>query len=266
MRRSILFLASALCTLSLFPALYSQSEDGVTRAPDGGVSEHVDGIFIPAISGAPFSARLNADISSQLPDGTTVEKKFINMLARDSEGRIYKERRRIVPADSPGESPLTQFTILDTPARTRTVCEVAERTCRITQFVEPGQAGEAPVGPSRDGKSYLTRENLGTTTMNNLDVQYSRETRTFNAGAFGNNRPVAVVKEFWYSPQLQINLAVTRNDPRTSVQKLTLSELSLDPPDPSRFAIPNGFRVIDLRTEGGARAEAPGPEAAAGVQ
>jgi hypothetical protein len=93
----------------------------------------------------------------------------------------------------------------------------------------------------------MFRENLGTSTMDDLDVQETRETRTYNAGTFGNDRPVAVTKEFWYSPQLKINLAVTRNDPRTGEQRLQVTELSLSEPDPSWFVPPQEFKVVDLR-------------------
>jgi hypothetical protein len=142
-----------------------------------------------------------------------------------------------------------EFYILDAPARTRTACIPARHTCWLSRSQQAVRVGEEPVGLSRDGRSYLTREDLGATTMNGLDVEYTRETRTFNAGAFGNNRPVAVVKEFWYSAKLEINLAVTRNDPRTNVQKLTLADLSLEEPDPARFAVPQGYRVIDERVQ-----------------
>jgi hypothetical protein len=255
MQRLNLALAAALCLFSLAPTMRSQSDADVTRAPDRGTSEHIWGIVIPAIPGQPFSARLNVQVTNQLPDGTTVERKFFNILARDSEGRVYKERRRILPADSPEESPLTEFYIYDTPTRTETACIPAQRTCRVSRFVPQTHFGEEPVGLAPDGKSYLTRENLGTTTMNDLDVQYTRETRTFNPGAFGNNRPVAVVKEYWYSPKLEINLAVTRNDPRTSVQKLSLADLSQEEPDPSRFAAPQGYRMVDERVQPGTRPE-----------
>lgn len=248
-------LLPALCSLLSVSVLHSQSDPDVTRAPDRGTSEHIWGVFVPAIPGAPFSARLNAEITSQLRDGTAIEEKFFNILARDSEGRVYKERRRIVPADSPQESSLGEFFIYDTPTRTETDCIPAQRTCWVKSFVPATRFAETPVGLSRDGKSYLTRENLGTTTMDNLDVQYTRETRTYNSGAFGNSRPVAVVNEYWYSPRLEINLAVTRNDPRNSLQKLTVVDLSLEEPDVARFAAPEGYRMIEERAQPGARPE-----------
>ena len=103
------------------------------------------------------------------------------------------------------------------------------------------------MGLSKDGLSYLTREEMGRSTIDSLEVIDSRETRTYNAGAFGNDRPVAVTKRFWYSPQLQVNLAVDRHDPRTEDQKLELTELNLSEPDPAWFAVPEGYRLIRER-------------------
>jgi hypothetical protein len=253
MRRWIVL--PCLCSFLCAGVLHSQNDGDVTRAPDRGTSEHIWGIFVPAIPGAPFSARLDAEITSQLRDGSAVQEKFFNILARDSEGRVYKERRRMVPVDSQQESTLTEFYIYDTPTRSETACIPVQHTCWVKYFAPATRFGEEPVGLAPDGKSYLTRENLGTTTMDDLDVQYTRETRTYNPGAFGNNRPVAVVKEYWYSPKLEINLAVTRNDPRTSAQKLTVADLSLEEPDPARFAVPQGYRMIDERVQPGERRE-----------
>ena len=238
-----------VATFSLLPAakLCCQTETNVTRAPDGDVQQGVDGLSVPGIAGAPFSLHAALETSHQLPDGTTVTHKSTMFIARDSQGRIYRERRRIVPADNPGEAQLIGKIVIDAVAKTRTDCILMQRICRITALQTPPPAPVEPVGPSKTGAFYLTRENLGASTVDDVEVQGTREIRTWNPGAFGNDHPVAVTKESWYSPRLQINLTVTRYDPRTGTQKITVSDLSLSDPDPSQFALPPGFRVIDER-------------------
>jgi hypothetical protein len=54
-------------------------------------------------------------------------------------------------------------------------------------------------------------------------------------------------REFWYSPDLKTNLAVTRKDPRVGTQAITLIILSRSDPDPSVFTVPTGYRVQDDR-------------------
>jgi len=227
--------------------LAGQTETAGVHAWDGGIRQTVDGIFIPAVTGAPFTAKVAVEITHALPDGTTVSQKYYTLVARDSQGRVHREKRSLVPADSDREPLLMETYLMDTPERTRTICEFVRRTCSISSDHPASGAFVEPEGVSRDGKSYMFRENLGTSTMDDLDVQETRETRTYNAGTFGNDRPVAVTKEFWYSPQLKINLAVTRNDPRTGEQRLQVTELSLSEPDPSWFVPPQEFKVVDLR-------------------
>jgi hypothetical protein len=227
--------------------LGGQSAADVSHAPDGGISEHVDGIFIPGVSGAPFSAKVVVEITSHLQDGATVARKYYTQVARDSQGRMYREDRGILAADSDREPPLLRTYVSDPLTRLRTMCSPAQRTCWITNYHPILRFTEAPAGPAKDGRSFLVRDRLGSSTIDDLEVQGTRETLTFNANTFGNDRPVSVTKEFWYSPRLQINLTVTRNDPRTGNQKLQVTELSLSDPDPRRFAIAEGYKMIDER-------------------
>jgi hypothetical protein len=79
--------------------------------------------------------------------------------------------------------------------------------------------------------------------MDGLSVVGTRESITINAGVVGNNRPLVITNEFWYSPDLQVNLSVTRKDPREGTQVIHISDLSLREPDASLFQVPAGFVV-----------------------
>ncbi len=59
-----------------------------------------------------------------------------------------------------------------------------------------------------------TARHLGTDTIDGLNVVGTRETLTINAGVEGNSQPLSSTEEFWYSPDLEVNLSVTRKDPR----------------------------------------------------
>jgi hypothetical protein len=102
----------------------------------------------------------------------------------------------------------------------------------------------------------LTREDLGKNIVSGLDAGGTRETRTLNPGAIGNDRPISIVKEFWYSPQLGINLSVKRMDPRHGTEIFNVTDLSLVEPDPKYFVVPGGFSIVDHRSKTGGRAQA----------
>jgi hypothetical protein len=63
----------------------------------------------------------------------------------------------------------------------------------------------------------------------------------------GNSQPLVTTRDFWYSPDLQINLSVTRKDPREGTQAIRVVDLSRSEPDPAMFKVPAGFVVQDLR-------------------
>jgi hypothetical protein len=58
---------------------------------------------------------------------------------------------------------------------------------------------------------------------------------------------VVTTREFWYSSDLEINLSVTRKDPREGTQVIQLVDLSRSEPDPSLFQVPADFTVADMR-------------------
>ncbi len=219
--------------------------------PDSGMSGHVDGLYIPLATGQPFRAKIPVEITRQLPDGTVVKQKYYTLAARDSTGREYREGRDVVAADSDREPPLMQTVVYDPKNSTRTICNPVRRTCQQSVLNPTSHPADEPAGPSGDGKSVLTREDLGKKMMDGLEVVGTREKRTFNPGAFGNDKPVVVTKEIWYSPQLQFNLSVTRIDPRNGTQKLEVADLKLGEPGPEWFALPDGYRLLQERVMAG---------------
>jgi hypothetical protein len=115
-----------------------------------------------------------------------------------------------------------------------------------------------PAGPLSDGKAFLTREPLGNDSVSGVETVGTRETTTLNAGTIGNDRSISIVKEFWYSPQLGINLIEKRQDPRVGTQTFTVSDISLGEPDARLFETPAGFETIDLRKPTLAAPQNPG--------
>jgi hypothetical protein len=54
-------------------------------------------------------------------------------------------------------------------------------------------------------------------------------------------------QEFWYAPDLGLNLYATSKAPNASTQAPRVSELSRAEPDPAMFQIPPNFTVEDHR-------------------
>jgi len=247
-----------LSCLVLSPSLLSQAPSqpavvaGLSNSthapdPDSGMTGHVDGLFIPLVTGHPFHAKITVTVQRILGDGTVVDQKYYTLAARDANGREYRESRDILPADSDRDPPIMYTIVYDPKESLRTTCTPDQRICRQITFDPTQHPVDEAAGPSSDGKSVLTREDLGTKTIDGLKAVGTRETRTFNPGAFGNDKPVVVTKEIWYSPDLQFNLAVTRLDPRNGTQKLEVVDLKLGDPGNEWFAMPDGYRMVSGR-------------------
>jgi hypothetical protein len=207
----------------------------------------VAGIQVLPVTGKPFSGRDSIEWTRTLEDGSVVTTRLTALVARDSQGRIRRERVTFVPANSNEQSKPMEMIVLDPAEHTRTTCNIAARHCTVADYSASVKFTPVAAGPLDNGKRYLTRESLGTNVVDDLNVVGTRETLTINAGVIGNNQPVVTTREFWYSNDLEINLSVTRKDPREGTQVIQLVDLSRDEPDPALFRVPSDFVVEDLR-------------------
>jgi hypothetical protein len=241
-----LSLATLVAALVLY--LSAQNPQDALHAPDGNSFTRIVSIFIEPMPSAPFTAIVSTEWTRQTSDGATIVVKNRRMVARDSQGHVFEERRRFVPADSNAQSLLFQMDYVDPVRHTRTVCLPASSTCDLRNFFEPPSTAAIPVGPMADGKHYLSREDLGKGETEGLETIGTRETITTNPGTVGNDREVTLTKEFWYSPKLGINLLVKRMDPLQGTQVFTVSNISPAEPDARLFVIPGKYKVIDERS------------------
>jgi hypothetical protein len=226
-----------------FSLCIAQESGEPSRGPDGGTRTRVTGIEVLPVTGKPFSGRSTTQWTRTLEDGTVVNTHLFAMVARDSQGRIYRERRSFVPVDSTEESRLNDIMIFDPVTHTRTECNVAAKHCNVTGYHAPTSFTPAPAGSLDNGKRSLARENLGTDVMDGINVVGTRETLTIEAGVVGNSQPLVVTREFWYSPDLQVNLAITRKDPREGTQVVRVGDVSRSEPDPALFKVPSDYIV-----------------------
>ncbi len=196
------------------------------HAPDGGVMEQFASILLPPIPHAPFTSTVTAEWTKVLEDSSTLTVQNHRLVVRDGAGRIYQERRRLVPKDSPQEPELLRIEISDPAAHTKYFCQPETHVCALENYVGPAKATTQPVGTEQDDFGTLTREDLGKTSVNGVEAVGTRETRTLNPGAIGNDRTIAIVKEIWFSPELGINVSVKRVDPRHGTQVINVTDIN----------------------------------------
>lgn len=96
-----------------------------------------------------------------------------------------------------------------------------------------------------DDASQVTTEDFGSKTMEGVLVNGTRTIRTIPAGRIGNEQPINIVTEVWFSPDLKTVIYSKRSDPRTGEQTFKLTNIVRAEPDPSLFAVPGDFTVVD---------------------
>ncbi len=248
MKRTLLILLFAGVAAISIPLLVAQAQQDGLHAPSGGTRLMMQSIYIPPLPNVPFTATVNTNWVRSLEDGSTVTLQNHRTIARDSLGRIYQERRFLLPEGDARQNLINQIEISDPRTHVLYTCQPDSHTCQVRNyFAGTRQVPAVPAGPLRNGSGVLTRETLGENTVSGVPAVGTRETTTLNAGAIGSDRAIAIVKEFWYSPLLGINLIEKRQDPRFGTQSFDVDDIRLGEPDARLFAVPADFSVRDLR-------------------
>jgi hypothetical protein len=116
-----------------------------------------------------------------------------------------------------------------------------------------------PGGPPPGGGFVMTRadakntkkESLGKQTIDGIEAEGTRITTTIPAGEIGNEQPIEMVFERWYSPELQTVIMSKHSDPRSGENTYRLTNINRTEPAHSLFEVPSDYTV----QEGG-----PSPE------
>lgn len=89
-------------------------------------------------------------------------------------------------------------------------------------------------------------ETLGKQTIEGVEAEGTRTTVTLPAGLIGNERPINIVSERWYSPELQIVVMTKQSDPRFGETTYRLTSINRTEPARNLFEVPADYT---LKTE-----------------
>jgi hypothetical protein len=254
MRVRVLLLATSIAS-SVACAAIAQAppQQPAIRIQDGGTSGRMESIFIPPKAGAPFSFTLVTEWARPMNNGGNFTLTNERHIVRDSKGRIYQERWILVPKGSKIKSSMDVFQITDPEQHTWYNCLTATKECDLYRYhlttKDNFQPPTSVSGPLSDGTGYRQHEDLGLSSTEGQETHGYRETTTFNPGVMGNDKPMDVTREFWYSARLAVNLISIVDEPMTGKQVFTVKELSTSEPDPSFFEVPADYKVVDRLNE-----------------
>jgi len=233
--------------LSSSLALQAQTASAPPRGPDPVTKSFTPGIDVLPYPNLPFSGTDTIVETRPIEGGGAIINALTARVVRDSQGRIYRERHHFAPQGTDPQKTLYQFYILDPATSTQTDCTIATHQCVINGYHPQLSVWLMPPGPFDQGRQLLVRDSLGEHPIGDLNTIGTRETITVSPGTYGNDRPLTLTREFWYSPDLKTNLVVTRSGPRLGTFDIHLDVQSRDEPSPDIFAIPAGYTIQDVR-------------------
>ena len=105
----------------------------------------------------------------------------------------------------------------------------------------PAVAGVRVPGP--DLKNAKT-ESLGERNIEGVKAEGTRTTWTIPAGEIGNDRPIEIVSERWYSPELESLVMTRQSDPRVGETTYKLTNLNRGNPSPQMFEVPSDYKIV----------------------
>ncbi len=89
-------------------------------------------------------------------------------------------------------------------------------------------------------------ESLGTQTIEGVECEGTRTTLTIPAGEIGNELPIVITNERWYSSKLQTDVLSKRHDPRTGDTTFKLVNINQSEPPASLFQVPADYTIVDM--------------------
>ena len=104
----------------------------------------------------------------------------------------------------------------------------------MPRMVAPGYAG----GP-------VNKEDLGQQVIEGVLATGTRMTTTIPAGSIGNEQPILVVSEQWFSPDLKVLVMTKHSDPRSGENTYRLTNITQTEPARSLFEVPADYTLKD---------------------
>src|SRR5215475_5620375 len=232
------------------------------------------------VKGAPYSGQAVTEITQTLGDGNRIVNRNTASVYRDKEGRTRREQTIAAIGPLSGQMPQTIF-INDPVAG---VSYILEPHAHVARKMTPMQfefrlntdgekvihhdKREMPLGPPEAGTFQVgvaagspgpgitmdlrniqdnsgKEESLGKQTIEGIEAEGARTTITIPAGEIGNERPIEIISERWYSPELQTVVMTKHSDPRFGETVYRLTNISRTEPNASLFLVPADYKIED---------------------
>lgn len=241
------------------------------------VNFKIDTMDAAPVKGAPFCATVSTEHTQNLSDGNRIHTTESSLLCRDSEGRTRREAGLNLMGAAPQSSTSKLITIVDPVAGVRYLLDAGDKTAHKMPLMpmgphpkgfgpdgvkgehvffmqRSGDAGPEMVtkdvvikrdGPGDSSEPAPSSESLGDQTIEGIHAVGTRVTTTIPAGKMGNEKPIIVTSERWYSPELKVEVMTKHDDPWAGELKTEFKNVTPSEPEASLFTIPADYKIVD---------------------
>jgi len=197
------------------------------------------------VTGAPYSAQAVTEHTQTLQDGNTIHTTFTATVNRDSQGRTRREQEigAVGPWAAQG-GPHKVITISDPVAGFTATLNPDTQVARQMPFrARAGAWSSAGTARQKPENPNVKTESLGTQVIGGVTAQGTRITRTIPAGQVGNQAPIVITIERWYSPDLQTDVMRKEANPQFGETTFQLTNIVRAEPDASLFQVPSNYTI-----------------------
>ena len=152
---------------------------------------------------------------------------------KKGEGQHFEFR-----SGGPGERVIVTAPLGATPGTRATHPPVDQFTLRTEAGV-----GSSYVFRTKPDNAKEVKEQLGKQNIEGVEAEGTRTTVTIPAGEIGNERPIEIVSERWYSPELQLVVMTRHSDPRFGETTYKLTNINRAEPAKSLFEVPSDYTI-----------------------
>jgi hypothetical protein len=236
---------------ALFAQQSSQPAQSASPAVAAGSTR---GQGIRRVTEFPYSADRVSETTQTLADGTKITRRSLTKEYQDGQGRKREEFFRLGAESVAQDEPPEWVRIYDPIAGVSYHLNPRDHTAQKTEIqistsAHPRKTAGAAANsaPAQPVPPRPTVEDLGTQVIEGLEAKGERVTRTIPAGAEGNDQPIQITVESWYSAKARLVLLRTYNDPRSGETVSRLANLVLDEPPAGLFLVPADYTVKELQ-------------------
>jgi len=201
---------------------------------------------------APYSAQRRFTSIEKSADGTSKRSVSGGSEARDSQGRAYSAGERHWTYLEGNKSVLGSELLYrnhDPVAKTDTSWDTTSKVVKVTHWPQSIPKEDASGVPCQAGcfePIWDKVEKLGATRIEGVAAEGTRSSYTVPAGQDKNDKPIVVVHESWYCPELKVVVLETNDDPRSGTTRNELVDIVRGEPDVTQYKPPASYAVRDV--------------------